>query len=495
MSKKFIKDYLPLSLETHQFSLDFIEHNKLIKLAEDSTSMTVGTLKEPLPENLFRILKSLSRTKVIKTELIDEDDLTSFIGKELSREGTGTPFTDQSQQLEIDQIANDAPVINFVNSLLIDGVKQNASDIHFECFSDEAYVRFRIDGVLKTYSKFTRERFKAVSSRLKIMANLNIMETRRPQDGRITVQLRGLSLDIRVSVVPIAKGESLVLRLLNTGGSKVQTLQDLGFSDEKRETLEKLSRYPHGLILVTGPTGSGKTTTLNAILNYIKSDTKKIITIEDPVEFVIDGIDQIQTNEEIDLTFSTLLRRVLRQDPDVIMVGEIRDKETAELAVRAALTGHLVLSTLHTNDASSAITRLLNMEIPSYLIASVIRGILAQRLVRRLCPNCCSEYSPTNIEKSMLGLPSNYTGSFYHSGECDECNHTGYRGRIAILEYFANTKPLEDLIASGDTTTKITDYIEKELLHPFRRSAIELIEEKKTTMEEVERVILFNAEV
>ena len=493
MSKNVISDYLPLAMEVHQFSLDFIEHNQVIKLDEEDSHVTIGITEEPLNEKLQQILGNSFRTKDIRTILIDRDDLTSYIGRELSNEQGSLSGTENQSKLEIDQIANDAPIINLVNSLLIDGVKQNVSDIHFECFSSEACVRFRVDGVLKTHSTFSRERFKAVSSRLKIMANLNIMETRRPQDGRITVQLRGISLDIRISVVPIAKGESLVLRLLNTNSSTVKSLYDLGFSRDKIDALETLSRYPHGLILVTGPTGSGKTTTLNAILNGIKSDTKKIITIEDPVEFVIDGIDQIQTNEEIELTFSTLLRRVLRQDPDVIMVGEIRDKETAELAVRASLTGHLVLSTLHTNDASSAITRLMNMEVPSYLIASVIRGVLAQRLVRKLCPACKERYRPPASELRILGLDE--SESCCRAVGCEKCNQTGYDGRMAVLEYFLNNKTLEEKIASGIQSTRITDYITENLLHSFRDSSTELLSEGLTTIDEIKRVIFFNAEI
>ena len=495
MSKKLIGTYLPLPQEVSQFSLDFIEHNHIIKLHENTDSVTIGTVAEALDPNMERILKQILQSKEILIVQIDQDDLTSFISRELSHEQGISSDSENLSRLEIDQIANDAPIINLVNSLLIDGVNQNASDIHFECFTAEAFVRFRIDGVLKTYTRFSRERFRAVSSRLKIMANLNIMETRRPQDGRFSVQLRNHSLDIRISVVPIAKGESIVLRLLNTGNNHVKTLSELGFSDEKVAALEKLGSNPHGLILVTGPTGSGKTTTLNALLNSIKSDSRKIITIEDPIEFVIDGIDQIQTNEEIDLTFSTLLRRVLRQDPDVIMVGEIRDEETAELAVRASLTGHLVLSTLHTNDASSAIARLMNMDVPTYLISSVVRGVLAQRLVRKLCPECKKSYKPEIQNLRLFQLNTDYGKSFFRAEGCEKCNGSGYSGRIAVLEYFINNKILEEKIASGESTTSITDYIMTNLLHSFRDSSLELLTEGLTTIDEIKRVILFNAEI
>ncbi len=494
MDKKLISNYLPLPVGVSQFSLDFIEHNLVIKLDEEDALVVIGTVKENPDNRIDQILRQTFRSKEIRFQQIDQDDLTSYISRELSSDEGTSGSSETLSKLEIDQIANDAPIINLVNSLLIDGVNQNASDIHFECFSNEACVRFRVDGVLRTYSRFSRERFKAVSSRLKIMANLNIMESRRPQDGRITVQLRGLSLDIRISVVPIAKGESIVLRLLNTGLQRVKSFQDLGFSPDKIAALKKLSVYPHGLILVTGPTGSGKTTTLNALLHNIQSDTRKIITIEDPIEFVIDGIDQIQTNEEIELTFSTLLRRVLRQDPDVIMVGEIRDSETAELAIRASLTGHLVLSTLHTNDASSAITRLLNMGIAPYLLSSVIRGVLAQRLVRRLCPFCKKKYHPGLDELNMLNLKDSLKQVFYSTGSCEKCNGTGYSGRIAVLEYFLNNKSLEEKIAAGESTTDITDYINKKLLHSFRDSSLELLTEGLTTIDEIKRVILFNAD-
>ena len=358
----------------------------------------------------------------------------------------------------LDRIANDAPVVNLVNSLVIDGIRARASDIHIEGFSDATVVRYRVDGRLRTVHRLEADRFAAVASRVKIMANLNIMERRLPQDGRLTVHLDEDVVDVRVSIVPISAGESIVLRLFPTKRGPLG-LEELGLEPEGIARLRRMATLPNGLVLVTGPTGSGKTTTLNAVLREVRSDALKIITIEDPVEYVTDGIDQIQTNERIGLTFESILRRVLRQDPDVIMVGEVRDTPTAELAIRAALTGHLVLSTLHTRDSVSAVTRLADMGVEPYLIAAVLRCVLAQRLVRRLCPACRQSTRPTKAQRETwraLGLEA---GSLFRAKGCKACQGTGFRGRVAIFESFESCGELEDLIVQGRRDAELRELL------------------------------------
>jgi general secretion pathway protein E/type IV pilus assembly protein PilB len=384
MDKASLAEFKPLPEGAEQYPLEYIENNSVIKLRENGDSILIGVCN-PSDILLLENLKNFHRKEVEFFE-IDRSELAGYLGDRLSQVSP-KPGAAPAEKLLLDKLANDAPVINLVNSILIEAIRQQASDIHIEGFAERMVVRYRLDGYLHTVRELDKASFPAVSTRIKIMANLNIMERRRPQDGRITVHLGGDTLDMRVSVIPIADGESFVLRLFSKKKTPL-TLEQLGLEKKDRELLESIARRPNGLILVTGPTGSGKTTSLNAVLQHIRSDTQKIITIEDPIEYVIDGVNQIQTNDRIGLSFDTILRRVLRQDPNIIMVGEIRDSQTAELAIRASLTGHLVLSTLHTRDSVSVITRLKNMQIEPYLIAAVLRGSMAQRLVRRICPDC-----------------------------------------------------------------------------------------------------------
>ncbi len=364
-------------------------------------------------------------------------------------------------------------MVNLVNSLMIEAIRKGASDVHIESLAEETRVRYRIDGVLQTVTRLEKARFAAVSSRVKIMANLNIMERRLPQDGRISVHLGDGLYDVRVSIVPIVDGESLVLRLFNTEGVP-RGLEELGIDGRSIQVLRELVAHPHGLVLATGPTGSGKTTTLNALLREIAVDTVKVITIEDPVEYRIEGVDQIQTNERIGLTFDSLLRRVLRQDPDVIMVGEIRDTPTAELSLRAALTGHLVLSTLHTNDSVSVIPRLRNMGVEPYLLAAVLRGALAQRLVRKVCRGCAQPVQPDAREKKLLeegGLP---TDGLARGVGCDACGRTGYKGRTAVVEVFRSDERVEEMILKGERLPVLTDYLTSQGFRSLARNGLAL---------------------
>lgn len=344
----------------------------------------------------------------------------------------------------LDQDA-EAPIIQLVNLILSQAVRDRASDIHVEPFERSLQVRYRIDGVLNEVLSPPKALQPRIISRLKVMADLNIAETRLPQDGRIAIRVRNREIDIRVSVVPTAFGERLVLRLLDKSGA-LRQLEDIGFSSDFLPAYNRLIRRAHGIVLVTGPTGSGKSTTLYATLQRINSPQLNIITVEDPIEYQLNGVGQIQVNPKIDLTFANGLRSILRQDPDVIMVGEIRDKETAEIAIQASLTGHLVFSTLHTNDAASAVTRLLDMGIEPFLISSSVLAMMAQRLVRLLCPACKKAVHPDEETLHELGIAQELYatsgGQFFQASGCEACRGTGYRGRTGIYELM----PLDDTV-------------------------------------------------
>jgi general secretion pathway protein E len=342
-------------------------------------------------------------------------------------------------------MAFDAPVVRLVNLLIENAIKANASDVHIEPFEDSLRVRYRIDGVLFDAETPPKRLRAAMTSRIKIMAELNIAERRLPQDGRIRMSLEGRRLDLRVSTIPTLHGESVVMRILDRAAI-LMPLDRLGFEVRSQRSIERIINLPHGMLLVTGPTGSGKTTTLYAALDKINSPGKKIITIEDPVEYQLRGVNQIHVKPKIGLTFAAGLRHIVRQDPDVIMVGEIRDVETADIAIHAALTGHLVFSTLHTNDAPGALTRLLDMGVEPYLVASVLEGVLAQRLVRLICTSCRKPYEPELSELRALGVdrvPA--TARLSRGAGCDECRGTGYRGRTGIYEFMGMTEELRGL--------------------------------------------------
>jgi len=373
-------------------------------------------------------------------------------------EGTATPLQRIVEGLEDERgpegeedvnhlrdMAFEAPVVRLVNLLIENAIAAEASDIHIEPFEDTLRVRYRIDGILFDQESPPRRLRDAVTSRIKLMAEMNIAERRLPQDGRIRVSLHGRRVDIRVSTVPTVHGESIVMRLLDRQ-SVFLPLERLGFSSATLRAFEALITRPHGIILVTGPTGSGKTTTLYAALDKINSPDRKIITVEDPVEYQLKGVNQIPVKPKIGLTFATGLRHIVRQDPDVILVGEIRDLETVEIAIQAALTGHLVFSTLHTNDAPGAIPRLQDMGAEPYLIASVLEAVLAQRLVRRICQACREPDAPSAADLEALGVTPPPGTRLFRGRGCDECRGTGYRGRTGIYELFAVTEDVRSLI-------------------------------------------------
>jgi len=482
-----LDQYDPLPSGKDQYSLEFMREWQAIKLLDSDNRVLIGAVDSRRAELLQRLERF--HRKPIEVLPIASADLSAYLGREMAGpHKTEASPREEDERLTLDRLANDAPIVNLVNSLLIDAVRLGASDIHIEAFDRQLRVRYRQDGLLRIHAEFESSRFPAIASRIKIMANLNIMERRLPQDGRITVAVGGNHVDMRVSIVPIARGESIVLRVFGTNEGP-RSFDELGIEPERVAAIRAFYRIPHGLILATGPTGSGKTTTLNAMLRELKSDELKIITIEDPVEYLVDGIAQIQTNEQIHLTFDTILRRVLRQDPNVIMVGEIRDSPTAELALRAALTGHLVLSTLHTNDSVSSITRLRNMGVEPYLIASTLRGVIAQRLVRRLCPDCKTTRMPTAAERTLFKRHGLVPTMIPEAVGCKKCGGSGYRGRIALIELLTMDEGLEELVLSGARAPEIRAFLSNRGVISLAADGLGKVIAGQSTLGEVEREV------
>jgi general secretion pathway protein E len=402
--------------------------------------------------------------------------------------------TVDSDRDDIDHLrdmASEAPVIRRVNQLIARALELRASDIHIEPFEHSLAVRYRIDGALRPFELGSGIPAPAIVSRIKIMADLNIAERRLPQDGRIKLRIEGREIDMRISTVPTMHGESVVMRLLDRGDVPLD-FAALGFGDDLLERFRRLLNRPHGILLVTGPTGSGKTTTLYTALSALNTPDKKILTVEDPVEYQLEGVNQIPVRPNIDLTFANALRAILRQDPDVIMIGEMRDIETARIAVQAALTGHKVFSTLHTNDAASSITRLQDMQVDDYLLTSTIDGVLAQRLVRRLCPSCRQSYKPPPELAAELGLDRFADGrppTLYRAVGCDACDGTGYRGRTTVLELLVMSEALRRaIIARADADTLHRIAID-EGMTDMRSDGLRKALAGMTTIEEVERVV------
>lgn len=381
---------------------------------------------------------------------------------------------------------DDAPVIRLINAILSQAVREKASDIHIETFETDLVVRFRIDGVLTEILRPKRMLAPLLVSRLKVMAKLDIAEKRIPQDGRISVRIAGHGIDIRVSTNPTAHGERIVLRLLDKQAGQLQ-LSQLRMNESVQKGFEKVLAAPHGIILVTGPTGSGKTTTLYAGLTHINDSSRNILTIEDPVEYLLPGIGQTPVNTKVDMTFARGLRAILRQDPDVVMVGEIRDVETAEIAVQASLTGHLVLSTLHTNTALGAITRLTDMGVEPFLISSSLIAVMAQRLVRVLCPHCKKPYEADAAEKQMLDTQESDSLTLFKADGCESCNYQGYRGRAGIYEYIEVDDNIRRLIHDRASEQALVEYA-RQTCPSIREDGKRRVLKGETTLEEVLRV-------
>ena len=396
-------------------------------------------------------------------------------------------LADQIQETEdLLEQEDDAPIIRLINAILGEAIAENASDIHIETFEKRLVIRFRVDGILREVVQPKRELAALLVSRIKVMAKLDIAEKRIPQDGRISLRVGGREVDIRVSTLPSANGERVVLRLLDKQAGRL-TLRHLGMNEQDRRQLEQAVKKPHGIILVTGPTGSGKTTTLYAALTTLNDRTRNILTVEDPIEYHLEGIGQTQVNTKVDMTFARGLRAILRQDPDVVMVGEIRDQETADMAVQASLTGHLVLSTLHTNSAIGAVTRLVDMGVEPFLISSSLLGVLAQRLVRVLCNDCKRPYVADAAECELFGVPPAAAPTLYHAEGCEHCRGIGYRGRTGIYELVLFDDALRSMVHTRASEQDMLQHARR-LGPSIRDDGLRKVREGVTTIEEVLRV-------
>lgn len=418
-----------------EIHLEFLLENELYPVSQSSKSIIFAT-HNPNQSNIIATLKNILHKDIELVLATDEElrDIKSMFEEQITEE-EGI-FEDELDRLK--ELASEAPVIKLVNTIFTKAAQQNASDIHFESYKGGIKVRLRIDGTLHSIDKIALGLKQAIVARLKLMSKMNIAENRLPQDGRITLKLSGQELDIRASSVPTAFGESFVLRLLGTDSVDLN-LDKMGFHPENLELLKSLLIKPNGILLTTGPTGSGKTSTLYACLNHIYSEDVKIITVEDPVEYQLEGISQIQVKSSIDYTFSNALRSILRQDPDVIMIGEIRDKETAEIAIQSSLTGHFVLSTLHTNSAMGAVSRLLDMGMEYFLLKSTVVGLMAQRLAKKLCSECKESIliDQDIVEKYNIHQLKKHISSAFNPCKpvgCSACNHSGYKGRVPLIE-------------------------------------------------------------
>ncbi|MDF2538293.1 MAG: Type secretion system protein GspE [Herbinix sp.] len=394
--------------------------------------------------------------------------------------------TEQAQELGSDEVEN-APIVVLVRSIIEQGIRQRASDIHIEPLDEEFRVRYRIDGVLSKGRRYNMSLMPAIIARIKIISGMDISEKRRPQDGRITMTVGRNEYDIRSSVLPTVYGEKIVLRIASKNGFTMDK-RELGFTEDELESYDKMISQPHGIILITGPTGSGKSTTLYSMITSLNREGVNLITIEDPVEAHIIGVNQIQVNERINLTFASALRSILRQDPDIIMIGEIRDKETAEIAVKASITGHLVASTIHTNSAASTVTRMMDMGVEPYLFSEAIAGIIAQRLVRKLCPHCKRKHEATDTEKHIMGYSETKPLQLYEAVGCVKCNDSGYSGRIGIYEILQTSGRIREAIRKKWPTDAIAEIAESEGMKPLRLRAIDLVFDGTTTVEELLRI-------
>ncbi|MGI1691897.1 type II secretion system ATPase GspE [Thermoanaerobacter uzonensis] len=467
----------------------------IIPIKKDEDGILVA-MADPL--NIFAIddVKILTKQNV-KPLIASESSILKAIDRIYGREQAEKAVQDFKKEFQsepVNELPNEileevqnAPAVRFVNSIIEQAIKNRASDIHIEPTEKDLRIRFRIDGQLTEAMRTIKSTHAPVVTRVKIMANMNIAERRLPQDGRFEFVSNEKNIDVRVSSLPTVFGEKLVLRLLDKENF-VMTKEQLGFDEKDVALFDKLIKRPHGIVLLTGPTGSGKTTTLYAMLKELNKPNINIITVEDPVEYSIEGINQVQVNEKAGLTFATALRSILRQDPDVVMIGEIRDTETAEIAIRSAITGHLVLSTLHTNDAAGAVTRLIDMGIEPYLVSSAVVGVIAQRLARKICDNCKISYKASESEKKILGLEEKEDITLYRGKGCPVCNKTGYRGRIPIYEIMTITSDIRELINSKASSDVIKEQAVKNGMKTLRESAKKLALEGKTTIDEMLRL-------
>jgi general secretion pathway protein E len=482
-------------------SINYAKHHEVLPCLETDFSVTV-LMSNPFNFNVVNDLHMIYKKeiKIICTTPLRVQDAINRVYEKANRNLVDSIEDEEFEEnldLEgpidiLDATADEAPVIRFVNSIIFRAVKERASDIHIEPYERETVYRFRINGVMTEILRQPKKTHAAVSSRIKVMARLDIAEKRLPQDGRIKIKIAGKDIDIRLSTVPIQSGERIVMRVLEKNNTALN-LETLGFRGKVLEGLQELGGRKHGVLYVTGPTGHGKTTTLFALLDRIKTPDKMIITVEDPVEYEIPGISQIQVNHKIDLSFAVALRSILRQNPDVVMIGETRDRETAEIAINASLTGHFVLSTLHTNDASSAPTRLIDMGVQPFLISSSLAGVLAQRLIRTLCPACKVPTTLSDFEKVILDVdevPGNAT--VFKPVGCARCSNTGYSGRTVVSELLMMNDEIRALVIQKTDAATIKKAAIRAGMRTLRGDALDKIYEGITSVEEIMRAV--NAE-
>jgi general secretion pathway protein E len=473
-----------ISPETESLSPKFLRQFRCLPVALHDHTVTLA-MADPLDFETRSTVTACTGLKVqpgiaVEQEILDAID--RYYGQTAKAETEFATTTGDEDDLEhLRDMASEAPVIRLVNAIIAQAVEKRASDIHIEPFEKEFRIRYRIDGVLVNQDSPPRELKAAIISRVKLMAKLNIAERRLPQDGRIKIKTLGREVDLRVSTLPTLYGESVVMRLLDRSAGDFYDLERLGFDEHMLARMEYYTSLPHGIFLVTGPTGSGKSTTLYSALKRINQSDKKIITIEDPVEYQMDGINQIHVNPQIGLTFAAGLRHIVRQDPDVIMVGEIRDRETADIAIRAALTGHFVYSTLHTNDAPSAISRLTDMGVENYLITSSLVAVLAQRLVRVICAQC-KQPAGTAI------TPDGDTIDVFRGAGCENCFHTGFRGRVGIFELMELNEELRGIIMRNEDASRISQAARRNGMRNLREDGWLKARRGVTTADEIMRV-------
>lgn len=477
ISESLSRKYNVLPVKFVDDKLLVVMNDPLNIIAEEDVKIAAGYDLEIALCSKNEITRAISKyysedyMKKAAEELRNQEKLQSIIEEEVSEE------------------IRNAPAVKLVDSIIQSAVRSKVSDIHIEPFEHKFVVRYRIDGALQKQFDSPKDPLGGLVTRIKIMANMDIAERRIPQDGRIFMKVDNENIDLRVSILPTVNGEKIVIRILDKSAFNVDK-STLGIVEDDLEKINNIISKPHGIVLVTGPTGSGKSTTLYSLLKDLNQEDKNIITVEDPVEFSMEGINQVNVNTKVGLTFASGLRSILRQDPDIVMLGEIRDAETAEIAVRAAITGHLVLSTIHTNDASSSIVRLKDMGLAPYLVSSALVGIIAQRLIRKLCVECKEEYEASEYEKDILGVEKDKSLTLYRKVGCNKCNNTGYKGRVGIYEIMQINKEIRELINRDASVEEITNAALRNGMKTLSKSAINVILKGNSTIEELLRVTL-----
>ncbi len=482
VGEKVVRKYmlLPFALDDRQANVIKVAmEDPMNIMAIDDIGIITGMTVQPYLSTHAYISTAIDK-------LYGKSQANAIAEQFMKEQGSGDD-ADNAEENKRQEDVDNSPVVKLVNNIIEGGVRQRASDIHIEPFEYNVRIRYRIDGVLREIISYDRALYAAIIARLKVISGMDISEKRKPQDGRITITVDRREYDIRVSNLPTVFGEKVVMRLASKEGFK-RDKKDLGLSPTDLVKFDNILRNPHGIILVTGPTGSGKSTTLYTALSELASDEVNIITVEDPVEANVDNVNQVQVNVKANLTFASALRSILRQDPDIIMIGEIRDGETAEIAVKASITGHLVVSTLHTNSTAASISRLIDMGIEPYLLGDSLVGIIAQRLVRRLCPECKEPYEADEEEKRVLKVPQNEPLKLYKACGCEACGNTGYYGRIGVYEIMPISRKIKNLIASGANADEITAQAVTEGMNTLRMSASNYVKQGLTSFSEMMKI-------